>query len=137
MSGAHIAIAAAEQQKRIQEEEEQMTQYRPEDLSGEWEFKIVRSATSQFRKPEILQQLIAEEGLAGWEMLEKFGDDRVRFKRQVSARRKDSMLPAGVDAYRTQYGMSEGTLGGWAALGIVAAMALIIGVIALVQGGGF
>ena len=47
------AAAAAERRRRRNLEEEQMTAYRKDDLEQGWEFKILRSATAQFRKPEI------------------------------------------------------------------------------------
>jgi len=80
---------------------EEMTAYTQED----WEFKIVRSDSGVFRKPEVLERLIEEEAQAGWVLLEKFDDNRVRFKRPRSARTRDGFLPDGVDPYRTQYGV--------------------------------
>ena len=71
---------------------------------NDWEFKIVRSDSGAFRKPEVLERLIEEEAQAGWVMLEKFDDNRVRFKRPRSARSRDDLLPDGVDPYRTRYG---------------------------------
>jgi hypothetical protein len=105
-TGAIVAGAAAEQRRQMQlaEEEEDMTEYTSDDLQGDWEFKIVRSGTAAFRKPEILDRLIEEEARAGWVMLEKFDDSRVRFKRPRNARARDAFLPDGVDPYRTQYG---------------------------------
>jgi hypothetical protein len=52
----------------------------------------------------VLRQLIEEEARAGWVMLEKFDDRRVRFKRPRRARSKDVLLPPDVDPYRTRYG---------------------------------
>jgi hypothetical protein len=106
--GAAAAAAAAQRRRQMlaEEEEEDMTQYTPGDLSNDWEFKIVRSATGAFRNPKALNKLIAEEAQAGWVMLEKFDDSRIRFKRPRSARVKDTYLPAGVDPYRTHYGAS-------------------------------
>lgn len=99
------AAAAAEKRRRLLfAEEEDMTGYTEDDLREEWEFKIVRSGTAAFRKPEVLKKLLEEEARAGWVMLEKFDDSRVRFKRPRSARAKDALLPADVDPYRTQYG---------------------------------
>ncbi|MBN2086543.1 MAG: hypothetical protein JW748_15105 [Anaerolineales bacterium] len=83
-----------------------MTHYSVQDLDGEWEFKIVRANTGMFRNPAALDKLVQEEAQAGWILLEKFDNTRVRFKRPVSARRNDSRLAQGVDPYRTQYGMS-------------------------------
>ncbi len=81
-----------------------MTQYTQDDLQKDYEFKIVRSGSAAFRKPETLKELVEEESRAGWVMLEKFDDGRVRFKRPRSARARDAFLPEGVDPYRTQYG---------------------------------
>jgi len=107
--GAPIIIAAAEEKRRqtlLEQEEEKMTQYAPGDLNNDWEFKIVRSETGVFRRPEVLNKLIEEEARAGWVMLEKLDDSRIRFKRPRSARVKDTYLPPGVDPYRTRYGAS-------------------------------
>lgn len=81
-----------------------MTRYSAEELSDDWEFKIVRSDLPVFRKRERLQQLLDEEAHAGWVMLEKLDNQRVRFKRPRSARAQDGFLPPDVDPYRTQYG---------------------------------
>jgi hypothetical protein len=115
----HIAIAAhrlAEQRK----EEESMT-YSKDDMDG-WEFKIMRSATGAFRKPEVIQQLCREESRAGWEMLEKFDNSRIRFKRRIDRRASDQSL--GFDPYRTNYGGA----GIAAAAVAIAAMAALIGI---------
>lgn len=101
----HIAAQRArEKEKRLQHEEEEMTNYNQEDLQGDWEFKIVRAATPIFSNQARFAALVEEEALAGWEMLEKLDNQRVRFKRHKSARRKDEFLPPHIDPYRTQYG---------------------------------
>jgi hypothetical protein len=109
MGGGAIAAAAAKRKKEQQEEEE-MTEYAQEDLDKGTEFKIVRSALGAFKKPETLRQVIDEEARAGWTLLEKFDNERLRFKRPISARERDAALPEGVDPYRTTYGMSEGMM---------------------------
>jgi hypothetical protein len=100
--------AAAQQEKRRRlrqaEEEESMTDYTHDDLAEDWEFKIVRSDSGAFRRPEVLSELVEQEAQAGWIMLEKFDDNRVRFKRPRSAQTRDPYLPAEVDPYRTHYG---------------------------------
>ena len=96
--------AAARRRRMLQAEEEQMTQYTQDELANDWEFKIVRSETAAFRKPKALNQLIEEEAQAGWVMLEKLDNSRVRFKRPRSAQAKDAYLPEGVDPYRSHYG---------------------------------
>lgn len=114
-AGAAAAVAAARKKRRIQEEEERLTSYNKEDLEG-WEFKIVRANTRKFRTTEAVRQLCAEEAKAGWEMIEKFDDYRIRFKRPVSRRNQDSH--AEIDPYRTLIGISEG-----------ATAALIVGIL--------
>jgi hypothetical protein len=91
MSAGAAAAAAAEARRR-QEEEEEMTRYTDADLQGEWEFKLVRSNTGAFRSPEVLRQVCVEEARAGWTLLEKFDNQRLRFKRPVSARAGDAGL---------------------------------------------
>jgi hypothetical protein len=96
------AMVAAQQQ--MMAEEERMATYTREELEEDWEFKIVRANSPAFRKSEVLQKLLQEEAVAGWTMVEKFDDSRVRFKRPRSAREQDAYLPEGVDPYRTSYG---------------------------------
>jgi len=97
--------------RRLAEEEEDMAKYTQDDLGNDWEFKIVRSESGAFRKPEAVKKLLEEEARAGWVMLEKFDDRRVRFKRTRSARTRDALLPPGTDPYRTQYGISSTRIG--------------------------
>lgn len=106
--GAIVATnaAAAERRRRIllEKEEEEMTQYTPDELNNDWEFKIVRANTPVFRKPKEMDRLLEEEARAGWIMLEKLDDSRIRFKRPRRARAQDAYLPPDVDPYRTHYG---------------------------------
>ena len=85
-----------------------MTGYTPADLSEGWEFKILRSAMGEFGKPDRLRHALEEEARAGWVLIEKFDNQRLRFKRPASARAGDAALR--FDPYRTSYGMSEGKL---------------------------
>jgi hypothetical protein len=117
-AGASGAAAAAARQKMLEEEEE-MTAYSKEDLTDDWEFKIVRSATGAFRNPAALDKLRQDESQAGWVLIEKFDNSRVRFKRPRSARENDSRLPQGMDPYRTAYGMDS----------VVLAILVVVGVL--------
>lgn len=126
-TSAATTAAAAAAAKRMREEEEDLTKYTTEDLAEDWEFKIVRSVASAFGNPETLQCLIEEEAEAGWVLVEKFDDSRVRFKRPSSARERDHMLPLDVNPYRTQYGISEGALG----LTVVGVLVLVVGIVLL------
>ncbi len=101
----HLAIAA--KMKKQREEEESMAQYSAEDLNG-WEFKIVRSNFGRFRNEEVVRRLISEEAQNGWEMVEKFDDYRIRFKRRTDKRALHS--GGGTDPYRTTYGTSNAVM---------------------------
>jgi hypothetical protein len=69
-----------------------------------WEFKIVRANRDLFRNPVILQRLCEEEGEAGWVLLEKLDDRRVRFKRPVALRDLIKPERLSFDPYRCHYG---------------------------------
>lgn len=122
-AGAGAAIAAAAAAARMREEEENLTTYHKDDMEG-WEFKIVRTNTRYFKKPENLRKTCEEEAKSGWEMVEKFDDTRVRFKRRVDKRKNDQYLQ-GVDPYRTHAGISNAKLG----LTITASILLGVGVL--------
>ena len=120
--GAVAAIAAAAKAAKDRDEEENMTKYNSDDLNG-WEFKIVRSDLGRFKKREIVQTLCDQEAKAGWEMVEKFDNNRIRFKRRVEKRAQDQHLD--FDPYRTSMSSISGGM-----------VALIIGLIALLLGVG-
>ena len=102
--GAAVAAAAAARKRRLEEEEERLTPYTKEELAEGWEFKIVRSNTAI--KRERFARLCAEEAENGWELVEKFDHNRIRFKRPIAKRANDHM--AIIDPYRTRVGLSEG-----------------------------
>jgi len=104
-AGASGAAAAAAEQRRMREEEEEMTPYTTGDLSQDWEFKILRSATGGFRNTEFLRRALEEEAQAGWTLVEKFDNSRVRLKRPAKARDLDGKLH--IDPYRTYVGVSD------------------------------
>lgn len=122
MGGALAATRLAQQQQ----EEEDMAEYAQDDLRKDWEFKIVRSDSAVFRKPEVLNRLLEEEAQAGWVLLEKLDDSRIRFKRPRSARSRDAYLPPDVDPYRTQYGAPTAQR---------AQIAVVIGLLLTLMGG--
>ena len=124
MNGGAAAAAAAKAAARRREEEEEMTGYSRTDLEEGWEFKIMRSATAAFRKPEELRRILAEEARAGWMLVEKFDDRRVRLKRAPRARENDSTLD--FDPYRTQVGLSEGKLAAIIIACVLGAVALVM-----------
>lgn len=132
MSGGTSAAHAAYQKRKEQKEEEEMTRYRRDELDNEWEFKIVRSVTGEFRRRETIEKLKAEEAAAGWVMVEKFDNSRIRLKRLLRAQRNDELLPYHIDPYRTTYGLSESGL----AL-IIIGSALVVTLLILILSGAF
>ncbi|MCC6677004.1 MAG: hypothetical protein IT436_07660 [Phycisphaerales bacterium] len=129
MSTAGAAAAAAAMARRKREEEETMSGYSHADLAEDWEFKILRSATSAFRDPARLRQALEAESRAGWVLVEKFDNQRVRLKRPASARAGDSSL--GLDPYRTSFGISEGRLTTMIVATIIGCIAVIMLIIFL------
>lgn len=109
-NGAAAGAAAAAAAEMLRQEEEEMTDYSDKDLREAWEFKILRANTAAFKDPQTLKQACEEEAQAGWILVEKFDDQRLRFKRPTSAKDKDSYLP--FDAYRSQFGMSKSAFAG-------------------------
>lgn len=69
-----------------------------------WEFKIVRAKRDLFQDPEVFQLLCDEEGEAGWILLEKLDDRRVRFKRPIALREIIKAEFLNRDPYRCFYG---------------------------------
>ena len=87
-----------------------------------WEFKIVRAQGNLFRHPEHFQTLCEEEAEAGWILLEKLDDNRVRFKRPIAMRQIINPDFLNFDPYRSHYGNSLA----WKTwLGAIATIALL------------
>ncbi len=121
MSAGATAGAAAAARRRRQQEEEEMSTYGPQDLSDGWEFKILRSMRGVFRDPERLKQILADEKRAGWVLVEKFDEGRIRLKRPANTQSLNDALE--FDPYRTYVGPSENQYA-------VAVIAVIFGIIA-------
>jgi hypothetical protein len=121
------AEAAAIIARRLAEEEEHMTPYSPRDLTENWEFKILRSASGAFKNPETRQRYLAEEAQAGWVFVEKFDDTRIRLKRPAAASKNDDGLA--FDPYRTTVGLTETKLVLLSVGGVLAGMAAILAII--------
>lgn len=122
--GAAVANVARQQQLAL--EEEQMATYSQDDLDNDWEFKIVRSTGHAFSKPEVLNQLLQEEARAGWVMIEKFDDARIRFKRQCRTSAHVAPLSGEIDPYRSYYGTSPNKYLWFLVLELIVALGLIL-----------
>jgi hypothetical protein len=55
-----------------------------------------------------MQRYLAEEAQAGWTLVEKFDNSRMRLKRPAAARQQDAQCT--FDPYRTRVGISEARL---------------------------
>jgi hypothetical protein len=107
-----------------------MTPYSDGDVTASYEFKIIRSATGLFGRPENMRKALDEEAKAGWELVEKFDDNRLRLKRPLASRRDDRLLD--FDPYRTWIGVSESgmVLRGLLVSAIVGAVVLVVFLVA-------
>lgn len=132
MSGvpnAGAAAAAARAARIAREEEEHMTPYSAQDLQEGWEFKILRSTTGAFRRPDVLRRVCDEEARAGWQLVEKFDSSRLRFKRPASARANDGAFAG--DPYRTEFGLGQVAFALLIVFSIFAVLGTIFAIVAL------
>ena len=94
--------------RREEVEEENLTRYENHSSSDQhkgWEFKILRTNSGGFRSRKVLNKVCAEEAQAGWILLEKLDDHRLRFRRPIASRDRDQQCK--IDPYRSHYGISE------------------------------
>jgi hypothetical protein len=130
------------QHTQQQDEEESLTPYESQETvvsSGKssrrdrkdkdprlvgWEFKIVRASRDLFRDPVLMKKLCDEEAGAGWILLEKLDDHRLRFKRPIGMREVIKAEMLSFDPYRTHYGPT--TNGRSFLLGLAAIMAILL-----------
>jgi hypothetical protein len=69
------------------------------------EYKVVQSNTPMFANTAKLKEVTAEEARAGWELVEKLDNYKLRFQRDISFRANDDKLTSDPD--RTQVGVSS------------------------------
>lgn len=83
-----------------------------------------------------MQRYLEEEAQAGWTLVEKFDNSRIRLKRPAAARQQDAQ--GTFDPYRTSVGISEvgfGALIIGSVLGGVAVLMTVIFFFVKAQGG--
>jgi len=96
----------------------------------ELEYKIVQSTTPLFAKLQNIDAIMAEESKAGWQLVEKYDNYKLRLQRNISHRANDKTLP--FDAYRSQVGVNNLITYGLAAvatLGVVYIIFVIVGAV--------
>jgi hypothetical protein len=73
--------------RRREEEEELMSGYSPQDLQGNWQFKIVRGT---FKTAAQIEAVVQEQAEFGWLLVEIFDQTRIRFKRPAGEADRDA-----------------------------------------------
>lgn len=71
----------------------------------ELEYKILQSQTPLFASTAKMHEALADEAKAGWSLLEKEDNYRIKLKRDISNRDNDKNLS--FDAYRSTVGVSS------------------------------
>ena len=103
---APLLFVVVMQQQRAQQEqyaeEEDNTRYTEDDLMQDWEFKIVRCSRPAFSRRPFLDKVLAEEAVAGWQLVELLDGQRIRLKRPISSRVGDAALPESCNPYRLE-----------------------------------
>ncbi len=88
-----------------------------------WEFKIVRANRDLFQNSAIFNRVCAEEAEAGWILLEKLDERRLRFKRPMALRELIKPETLNRDPYRCYYRAST-NLKTW--LGVIVLLTAVI-----------
>lgn len=88
------------------------------------EYKVVQSQTPLFSDSAKLREVLDEEAKAGWQLLEKQDNYRIRLQRDISHRANDSGLQ--IDAYRSTVGVSSIVAYGAAAIFTLVLVSLIL-----------
>jgi len=100
------------------------TEFRRDPRQLGWEFKILRANRNLFSNSDILQRVCNEEAKAGWILLEKLDERRLRFKRPMVLRELIKPETLKIDPYRCRYGSSFNPLTWLGGLALVAALIL-------------
>lgn len=90
----------------------------------ELEYKVIQSQTPLFADTAKMQEVLSEEAKAGWRLLEKEDNYKIRVQRDISHRANDASL--GMDAYRTTVGVSSMVTYGATALLTIAVVSIIL-----------
>lgn len=88
------------------------------------EFKTVQAQTPLFADTKKMQEILAEEAKAGWDLLEKEDNYRIKLQRSVDNRSNDGNLS--IDPYRSTVGVSSVLTYGLTALVTVLIVSVIL-----------
>lgn len=88
------------------------------------EFKTMQAQTPLFADSKKMQEILLEEAKAGWDLLEKEDNYRIKLQRDIDNRSNDESLS--IDAYRTTVGVSSVLTYGMTALATVLIVSVIL-----------
>lgn len=88
------------------------------------EFKTVQAQTPLFADTKKMQEVLTEEAKAGWDLLEKEDNYRIKLQRDTSNRDGDKNLD--IDPYRTTVGVSSVMTYGLTAAATIAIVSVIL-----------
>jgi len=71
----------------------------------ELEYKVIQAQTPLFADSKKMHEILEEEAKAGWRLLEKEDNYKIRLQRDISSRANDQSLD--FDAYRSTVGVSS------------------------------
>ena len=90
----------------------------------ELEYKVIQSQTPTFSDTAKMHEILDEEAKAGWRLLAKEDNYRLKLQRDISNRANDADLE--MDAYRTTVGVSSTVTKGATALLTVTIVSVIL-----------
>ena len=88
------------------------------------EFKTIQAQTPLFADNKKMQEVLAGEAKAGWDLLEKEDNYRIRLQRDISNRENDKNLDS--DPYATTVGVSPVLTYGLTATATLAIVSVIL-----------
>lgn len=90
----------------------------------ELEYKVIQAQTPLFASTPKMHEILEEEAQAGWNLLEKEDNYRLKLQRETSHRENDNKLS--IDPYRTTVGVSSMVTYGATAAITIAVVSVIL-----------
>ena len=88
------------------------------------EYKVIQSQTPLFADTAKMHEILAQEAKAGWELLEKEDNYRIKVQRDTKHRENDKNLD--IDAYRSSVGVPSLVTYGATALVTIGIVSIIL-----------
>lgn len=99
---AATAAAAAASRRREEEEAQVIDGLLQKDSDGRYEYKVLRSSSGAFKRPDRRNQVLMEEARAGWDMALMLDNSRLILRRDKKMREQDFLSTPGIDPYRIE-----------------------------------